>query len=191
MCVIICKNKGVSMPTEHELRQAFECNPHGIGFVSSNGIYWRGMDFEEFYKALQGVGIEDACIIHFRYATHGSHKVSNCHPFKMGDIYFAHNGVLPVRTQKDMTDSETVFQNILYPAAKMFGFATPDFNRVVNNNLWSSKFAFMKDGRIKIYGRWIREDNGLLWSNLNHRPISNWSIENGYYRPAGYRAIFA
>ena len=170
MCVIAIKNKGVSLPSESELRMAFECNPHGCGFVSSSGLYWRGMDFEEFYEKLQDVSIDDACIIHFRYATHGSHKPSNCHPFKYGDLYFAHNGILPVRTKKDMTDSETVFRNILAPAANLFGFGTPGFTSVVNRNIYSSKFAFMYHGRIKYYGRWIREDNGLLWSNLNHRP---------------------
>lgn len=184
MCVIIIKKKGVELPSEHELRLAFEHNPHGCGFVSSNGVYWRGMRFDIFYKMLQKVRVEDACIIHFRLATHGSHKVSNCHPFKQGNLYFAHNGVLPVRTKDDMTDSETVFRNVLIPAAEIFGFGTQAFDSVVNRNIYSSKFAFMKDGEVRFYGSWIREDNGLIWSNLNHR---------GYYFGnsfAGCRRIF-
>lgn len=179
MCVICIKNSGVELPTRKELMMAFECNPHGCGFVASNGAYWRGMRFDEFYaKLTSSVGIDDSCIIHFRYATHGSHKVSNCHPFKCGDLYFAHNGVLPIRTKDDKTDSETVFRSTLAPAADIFGFGTDAFNGVVNRNIFSSKFAFMYKGKIRYYGRWIKEDDGLIWSNLNHRPFGSYYGHN-------------
>ena len=191
MCVILIKKRGVEMPSESELRRAYQCNPHGCGFVSSNGFYWRGMDFDEMMSRLKFVGVDDECMIHFRYATHGSHKPSNCHPFKIGDLYFAHNGVLPIRTKHDMTDSETIFRDVLAPAAELFGFGSKEFNSVINNNIWSSKFAFMYKGKIKFYGRWLREDNGLIWSNLNHRPFS--SVTRGYNYTNTYdnvRAIF-
>lgn len=167
MCVIICKPKGVKMPSKRELKQAANTNPHGFGFVSSNGLYLRTMDFEEFYDALKNVGQEDACIMHLRIATHGSHKMSNCHPFKKGDIYFAHNGVLNVNTHGDMTDSETVFLDTLYPAAMKYGLSSPEFSLVVKNVIGWSKFAFMQDGHIHLFGRFI-EYNGLYYSNLHH-----------------------
>lgn len=191
MCVICIKNKGVEMPSEKELRQAYNANPHGCGFVSSNGLYWRGMDFDEFLHRISMVGKNDACIIHFRLATHGSHKASNCHPFKHNDLYFAHNGILPVRTKNDMTDSETVFRNVLAPASDIFGFGTNAFDDVVNRNIYSSRFAFMKDGKIRFYGSWLKEDNGLIWSNLNHRPF-DWSAYERYGQnyDAGYRHIY-
>ena len=148
---------------------AFIHNPHGIGFVSSNNIYWRGMDFEEFYKALQGVRKEDACIIHFRYATHGSHKIDNCHPFKIGDIYFAHNGILPIKTHNDMTDSETAFMDVLYPAAQEYGLDSHKFFSLVSGMIGGSKFAFMQNGEIFLFGRWYQE-KGVLYSNFNFRP---------------------
>ena len=185
MCVIIIKKRGVELPSERELRTAFNHNPHGCGFVSSSGFYWRGMDFDEFYYNLTKVDLDENCIIHFRLATHGSHKPSNCHPFKSGDIYFAHNGVLPVHTSKDMTDSETAFRNIFVPAAGLFGFGSPQFNDVIRRNIYSSKFAFMVNGDVKLYGRWIREDDGLIWSNLYHRP---YNASYGGYSTA--RAIY-
>ena len=173
MCVIIVKNKGVEMPSKKELKLAFEHNPHGWGIVSSNGIYAHGMTFDSFLQKIKGVSTEDACIIHFRIATHGSVGVKNCHPFKgeLGGqpIYFAHNGILPIRPVGDMTDSETEFRKVILPAAEIFGYGSPDFNAMIARRIGYSKFAFMRFGKIKVYGRWLREDNGLMWSNLNHR----------------------
>ena len=168
MCVILVKPKGIEMPPKRELMLAASTNPHGFGFVSSNGLYKRTMSFVEFYEALKGVGKDDACIMHLRIATHGSHKVSNCHPFKEGDIYFAHNGVLRVPVKGDKTDSETEFDTVLYPAAKKYGLDSPMFNLIVKQEIGWSKFAFMQNGHIWLFGRFI-EQNGLYYSNLNHQ----------------------
>lgn len=173
MCVICVKNKGVEVPSEKELRAAYNLNHDGWGIVSSNGVFAHGMNFDEFLDVLKGVRKEDACIIHFRIATHGSVRLENCHPFKGyvdgRPVYFAHNGVLPIRAMKDKTDSETEFRTVLLPAMKEFGFGTQMFDQIVARRIFSSKFAFMKDGVIRVYGRWLREDGGLMWSNLNHR----------------------
>ena len=157
------------MPSKTILKRAFFANPHGIGFVSTNGLYWRGMNFNEFYAQLKGVKKEDGCIIHFRFATHGSHKVSNCHPFRHKDLFFAHNGVLPVRTFNDMTDSETVFRNRITPVYDQFGIDSQEFEDVVLDNLHYSKFAFLKDQEIHLYGD-FRQMNGIWYSNFNWMP---------------------
>ena len=168
MCVIIAKAKGVKMPAISTLKLAYNANPHGIGFVSSNGIYWRGMDFNEFLNQIKNVTRQDSVIIHFRLATHGSRKASNCHPFKYGDLYFAHNGVLPVRTENDMTDSETVFRKYLVPAYEDGGINGHAFKQAVLENIHTSKFAFMKDGEIQLWGKFYNE-KGVYYSNFNFR----------------------
>lgn len=186
MCVVIIKNKGVEMPSVSELRDAYNHNPHGCGFVSSNGLYWRGMSFKEFLKRIKGVGTEDACIIHFRIATHGSHKVTNCHPFRHNDIYFAHNGVLDIRTYGDMTDSETLFLAKLVPTIERYGLYSPELTKVVEKHIGFSKFAFMQNGQIRAFGRWIEDENGCFYSNLNHRAfvygynVDNWFRKHQY-----------
>lgn len=167
MCVIIIKPRGVEMPPKYELKRAAMHNPHGFGFVSSGGVYMRTMDFDSFYKEVKKVGKDECCIMHLRIATHGSHKMDNCHPFKKGDIYFAHNGVLDIRPHGDMTDSETAFQDILYPAAVEHGLGSPEFSLVVKRIIGRSKFAFMQGGHIWMFGRFI-EFNGLYYSNLYH-----------------------
>lgn len=169
MCVIIAKDKGARMPSMSILRAAWLANPHGIGFVSTNGYYWRGMSFNEFKSRIKCVGTGDACIIHFRYATHGSHKVSNCHPFRHNDLYFAHNGVLPVRTYNDMTDSETVFRNRIVPVYEAHGIGSKEFEDVVLENIHTSRFAFLKGQNVFLFGP-FRQINGVWYSNTHWMP---------------------
>ena len=167
MCVILVKRKGVKMPSKRELKRAADYNHDGCGFVSSNGLYYRSMDFEDFYNHLKGVGVNDACIIHFRWATTGSPKVSNCHPFVKNGLYFAHNGILKVRTENDMTDSETVFLKELEPAIRQYGIQSDDVRFGIKCMIGYSKFAFMQDGEIYTFGNFVNV-NGVLYSNLNH-----------------------
>lgn len=177
MCVIIVKDKGVKMPSMNTLKLAFDHNPNGIGVVSSGGLYWRGLDFNEFKRKIRGVSKDESCIIHFRLATHGSPKVGNCHPFRHGSLFFAHNGVLPVRTTNDMTDSETVFRRYLVPAYEAYGFESPFFDKAVWDHIHTSKFAFMENGLIRLFGKFYQED-GVYYSNFYFRPF-------GYYYTPG------
>ena len=185
MCVICVKDKGVQMPSEKEMRLAFEHNPHGWGIATSNGLFAHGMDFDKFLSLIKFVGEEDTCIIHFRIATHGSVKVKNCHPFKAdlngAPLYFAHNGILPIRPRGDMTDSETEFRDVILPAAQIFGYGSSAFEQMIVRRIGFSKFAFMRKGKVKVYGRWYREDNGLLWSNLNHRQCFSFATIDDHY----------
>lgn len=161
MCVIIIKRKGIALPNDEFLKQAYNVNHDGCGFVSSNGEYHRFLSFDSFLKSFHKcVTKDDACIIHFRWATHGSIRIANCHPFYKDGIYFAHNGVLPMyETANDKTDSQTCFENFLLPLIKRKGFCS-EIDRIRSYG----KFAFMKDGEIKTYGNYIEYD-GLLLSN--------------------------
>ena len=167
MCVIIIKAAGQQLPTDTELRNAHLRNPHGCGFVSKSHHY-KGMNFETFLKYIHKVPKEEACIIHFRLATHGSKCKANCHPFNRGNIWFAHNGILSIRPEGDMTDSETAFQNIIYPAIQKYGFKSSYVTRVIDKIIDYSKFAMMdENGNVRTFGQFIRF-NGRLYSNLNH-----------------------
>ncbi len=171
MCVIIIKAAGQQLPTDNELRQAHNRNPHGCGFVSKSHHY-KGMSFEKFLQAIHEVPTNEACIIHFRLATHGSKCKANCHPFNRGNIWFAHNGILSITPEGDMTDSETAFQNIIYPAIQKYGFKSSHVTRVVNRIIGYSKFAMMDEhGNIRTFGQFIGYQ-GRLYSNLHH--IDRW-----------------
>lgn len=165
MCVIIVKPQGVKMPNIYTLYKANARNPHGIGFCTPDRTF-KTQNFCKFLDEIKKVG-DEPCIIHFRYATHGSVGVKNCHPFEKDGLKFAHNGVLPIKAENDMTDSETAFQNIIYPAFKEYGYDTEEFNEAAESALMgtSSKFAFMYGDHIKLFGDYIKHE-GCYFSNL-------------------------
>lgn len=176
MCVIIAIPAGVKLPSAQELRCAFIANPDGAGFVTKSAHY-KGMHFGTFYRHLKKRKLNEACIIHFRYATHGSKCVKNCHPFYKGGVWFAHNGVLPLPSVNDRTDSYLYFTDYVYPAMKEFGFASDTVRAelTLTARTYSSKFATMKNGEMHLYGD-FQKRNGVYYSNLRHL----WMMRRDY-----------
>ncbi len=170
MCVICIKPANVQLPNKQIIRAMAECNPDGFGFAATNGMNCKTMDFNTFYKSLKNVPASAAIIMHFRWATHGSTNVRNCHPFydKETNVWFAHNGVLPIDSTNDRTDSEIYFRSDLVPAIKKYGLASRDFDSVADRLRGTSRFAYMQGEQIYIQGDYY-EHGGCYFSNLNWR----------------------
>ncbi|MCL1932430.1 MAG: class II glutamine amidotransferase [Candidatus Azobacteroides sp.] len=166
MCVIIVKPSGVELPGKKILNQAAVYNPHGFGFCTFKRIY-KTLSFDSFMKEISKVDKNEWCIIHFRFATTGSVKRANCHPFKSENICFAHNGVLNIETKNDRTDSETFFDNIVMKAINKYGFDSRALDDIMLKNTGFSKFALMNDKKITLYGDFIEYEDGCYYSNLN------------------------
>lgn len=150
MCVLIYKPKGRPLPSNETLKACCYANPHGFGFVTMNGYRFRTMDEKKFIDKLYSkVTIEDEVMIHCRFATHGSKRVANCHPFKFNDVYFAHNGILNIKPYRDKTDSETAFISILYPVIEKYGIHSQELKKEVNNIIGGSKFCIF-DTKLKV-----------------------------------------
>ena len=166
MCVICIVKGGQPLPSREIMRAMYRANPHGMGFVSPS-VSYKGMDFSRFYNKLVTVPKGENIIIHFRYATHGSVCAKNCHPFKKGTLWFAHNGILDITPEGDMTDSETAFRNHLYPVAREYGIFSDELAYTVEEIRGTSRFAFMDgDGNVKTFGH-FEDYQGMLCSNLN------------------------
>lgn len=73
-----------------------------------------------------------------------------------------------------MTDSETAFQNIIYPAIEKYGYGSKEMDNVVNNIIGYSKFAFMRGDDVRIYGDFIEYKDGCFYSNLRFLPFVGW-----------------
>ena len=167
MCVIIVCPKGVALPSVDELRAAYMRNPDGCGFVSESDHY-KSLHFSTFIRRLMKRNINENVIIHFRLATHGSVSVKNCHPFYKAGYWFAHNGVLPICSEHDKTDSQICFERFIYPTIKKYGWGSDEHMKEMNE--WTdhgSKFAMLHNGEIVKSGKFIERD-GRFYSNLNH-----------------------
>lgn len=79
--------------------------------------------------------------------------------------YFAHNGVLSIWPDKDKTDSETAFLNILKPEIKAHGLESDDLRYSVRQIIGGSKFAFMQGDDLRLFGD-FQHYGDYLFSNL-------------------------
>lgn len=164
MCCIIYKPKGVPMPSRDILGKIKRINHNGYGFVSTNHFH-KGLDYRTFLRHLSDVVEEEDCIIHFRFATHGSVCRANCHPFRKDSVYFAHNGILNIRPIGDKTDSETAFRRFIYPSIVHYGYGSIQADQVIKQIIGYSKFALMCNGEVRLYGDYKILD-GVYYSNL-------------------------
>lgn len=153
------------MPDARKLQMAFMANPHGCGCATSTKFF-KSLSFDTFMRNLAKVSQDEACMIHFRLATHGSIKRANCHPFKQGDVYFAHNGIIDIDRTDDRTDSETAFDEIVYPAILRYGWNSEEVKTVASNLCqYGSKIALMQNGELLMFGNFIQDADGCYYSN--------------------------
>lgn len=177
MCVIIVKKAGQKIPPFNFIKACAQANPDGFGFCTPKRGF-KSLNFAEFYNHLIEVDESEPCIMHFRLATHGSIMPSNCHPFYDNgtNTWFAHNGILPIQPDGDMTDSETAFRNIIVPAIAKYGYNSLKVSKTIKKIIGFSKFALLNGKKIRIFGDYV-EYNHYLCSNLRftnylHRYVS-------------------
>ena len=173
MCCIVIKPAGVEMPNKRILDMIAAHNQHGFGFCTSSGKNCKTTNYDIFLRELSKVTASEACIVHMRWATHGSVCSSNCHPFydKETGYWFAHNGVLPIASVNNMTDSEIAFRTRFVPALKRMSIESREFDNIVNDVRGSSRFAFLRGKDVYIYGNY-EELGNCYYSNLNWLPYS-------------------
>lgn len=173
MCIIIVRPAGAQMPPKVIPDRCAMLNPHGFGFATKDRIF-KTLSYEEFKKALKTISKNETAILHFRYATHGSIKLENCHPFRDEEsgVSFAHNGILSIVPIGDMTDSETAFRTRFVPAIREYGFDSDEFIIENHNIIGGSRFAYIdKDGEYRLYGSFTHH-RGCWYSNRNFMPFT-------------------
>jgi hypothetical protein len=173
-----------------ELKACFEANPHGAGFAYERGgkvhVSKGYFSFKPLWRALRKV--EDRpVLLHFRYATHGSKSAANCHPFLLANgCAAAHNGVLDIDVEGDMTDSETFFRAALERFKPATLGAEPFVLLAEMAIGGGNKVAVLRpDGTFVHYNRHLGvEHRGMWFSNRSfERPKkieSRFSVYGGY-----------
>lgn len=87
MCIAVIKPKNVDFPTKEQLKNCFDNNRNGAGFMYSDGenlIIKKGfMSFKSFMEAFEKENLSKDKLVffHFRIATRGLVDSGNTHPF--------------------------------------------------------------------------------------------------------------
>lgn len=181
MCIIIVKPAGAKMPPKAIIERCARLNPHGFGFATKDRIY-KTLDYMDFCNMLKSIKHHEAAIIHFRYATHGSIKLENCHPFRddKSGVSFAHNGILNIVPIDDMTDSETAFRTRIVPTIRRHGFTSESFERENQRIIGGSRFAYIdSEGEYRLFGTFVQH-NGCWYSNRNFIPYTTSNYKYVY-----------
>ena len=136
MCIAVIKPKNVDFPTKEQLKNCFDSNPHGAGFMYSDGenlIIKKGfMSFKSFMEAFEKENISKDKLVffHFRIATHGLIDEGNTHPF-------------PITKNIDMQrQQESVFKGYGLIHNGIFHYDKEEFLKYDVNNLISDTMLF-------------------------------------------------
>jgi hypothetical protein len=182
MCQAIVKPRTNNID-ESVLRAAWNSNPHGAGIAYREGDTIRlskgFFKLRSFLRAYRQVAHLD-CLIHFRFATHGSLSADNCHPFPVGrDSAMIHNGILAAYTpppDDDRSDTRIFVNNLLNPLLtdvtstyRALRSVQQDLEAHVRGN----KLAFLTpDGFVIVNESWGEWQDGV-WYSAGY-PLSSW-----------------
>jgi len=210
MCIIIAKNKSDRLPTIEELKNSFEYNSDGAGFmyvdkgqvVIDKGYMQEGLfikRFEELCKTYNN--FDNKClVIHCRIGTSSSNTAPNTHPYPVTykerelhkahftcDLGMAHNGIIhdytPTWSKPTTNDTQEFILKYVYPLySKWHDFYKNRFILEGLQKVTNSKLAFLdKDDNLYLVGDFT-EDNNLMFSNTSYKSYrySNTYTNNGY-----------
>ena len=210
MCIIVSKPIGMEMPSERTLRNCFDYNSDGMGWMYNyNGkvIGTKGyMKFEEGYRTLKEldkkIGLKDrGLVIHFRITTSGGTCMENCHPFPISNkgkdlkkldwvdtIGVAHNGVIsgfiPPKGSS-YSDTQLFIKNYLYDIKEENeNFLTNPSLLFAIEKTVGSKLCFLDgEGNITLIGKFIEEEDGCSYSNETYLDLTDLykSWNTSYY----------
>lgn len=163
-------------------------NPDGFGFsILEKGKFLtgHGMNFSEVANKFIDLRTkhQGPAIFHFRWATHGSETVENCHPFYLGQdptSMMGHNGILPVKIEKgdDRSDTRVFAQDIMPAVGGITSLDDDDYFKRLSAWATGSKLVFLTnhpDTKFDWYivnekdGHW---DKDMWWSNHSYEQRS-------------------
>lgn len=197
MCIIIAKDKSGRVPTIEELKNSFEYNSDGAGFmyvdkgqVVIDKGYMEEAEFLNRYIELceEFNNFDNKClVVHCRIGTSSSNTAGNTHPYPITyrekelhktrftcDLAMAHNGIIsdytPTWDKPTTNDSQEFILKYLYPLySKWSDFYKNKYILSGLSDITGSKLAFLdKDDNLYLVGDFV-EDNNLQFSNTTYK----------------------
>ena len=193
MCIIVSKEKYKEIPSKKILKNCFESNSDGAGFMytyNNRVIIEKGfMKFDEFYNRLMEVDKtlhfkNKSLIMHFRIGTSGGYAAGACHPFPVTNnvndlkktetkckLGMVHNGVISKYTYGTLSDTQNFIKDLVYP---LFRINSNFLNNkhatdLLYNQCAATKLCFLdKNDNITYIGDFIN-DNGIKYSNSSYK----------------------
>lgn len=191
MCVIVYKPKGISFPKEESLKNCWDRNPDGAGYMfpkDDKVIIRKGfMTYESFKNSLDydicNNGTDIPFVLHFRITTQGGVKPHLTHPYPLSknmqdlkelefdsDIGVAHNGIISLTTSYnkdiDYNDTMSFITEYLSLIIKDREYYKDEDTLNLIEKLCKSKLAIMDgSGTVNLIGNFITHTDGCLYSN--------------------------
>jgi hypothetical protein len=190
MCLIAVKKCGANLPKDEHLLEAEIRNKDGIGVA-----FWKPgtsevvikKDFKDSLELIVwlkcNIHQEDACIIHFRFATHGLIDMGNRHPFPITkntellrktslvcQSAMAHNGTIDGYEHKKFSDTQKFVLDILSDETVKNNLENDAVRKLLSGFLGGDRMSILKnDGTIYLFGNWITEGD-IVYSNSGYKP---------------------
>ena len=179
-------------------------NPDGFGFaiLDKNKIHKaHSMNFQETMNKFLDMRTKHTgpALFHFRWATHGSETVDNCHPFLLGNdpnTVVAHNGILPVSILKgdERSDTRVFAQDIMPAVGGITSLDNDEYHKQLSEWAKGNKLVFLTNNDDALYdfyivnehlGHW---DEDMWWSNYSYEAVTTtykYPSYGGYSRMYG------
>lgn len=188
MCIIAAIPQGKTI-SKDVLKRCWHNNPHGGGFMYSNGksvlTFKEMISFKKYWNNFTNLRLQypnSHFVCHFRISTHGKINTANCHPFLVNKkLGFCHNGVIS-NAPNDINFSDTVMFNKTILEKLPSDFLEDEaIKKLIKVYIGSgSKLSFLTyDNKLHFIneeaGVW---DNGIWFSNRGYQ-------SSGYYDRGG------
>jgi hypothetical protein len=144
------------------------------GAAAENGEVLKGTGPMAAVPGLDTLAVGTTVMAHCRYATNGAVTSENSHPFTIGNILGAHNGMvynheaLSVKYQRKIeVDSEHLFHHVTEgrPFTDVVGYGTVEYVRL-DGDLREVHLCKMAHGQLAVYGLGPRKKPyGVVWSS--------------------------
>ena len=198
MCIVIVKKSGVASPSKDILKNCFEANPHGAGFMflkNGNVQIEKGfMDFKALDKAIDKRNFkkDDTVVYHFRIATAGNIDPFTCHPFPLSSdinhlrereisssVGIAHNGIIKITpSHPDLSDTQEFIRSVMADKIICNRLEDAETRLFIEEMTTGSRLVVLANNFLHTYGHGWIEDTGLLFSNDSYKPRYLWDWDD-------------